>query len=35
MIAGGFDYLLKVRTKNIAAYREVLAQSVKEQHLSI
>ncbi|MDE3121852.1 MAG: Lrp/AsnC ligand binding domain-containing protein [Paracoccaceae bacterium] len=25
MIAGGFDYLLKVRTSDIAAYRQVLA----------
>lgn len=28
MIAGGFDYLLKVRTKDINAYREVLAEQV-------
>jgi len=28
MIAGGFDYLLKVRTKDIAAYREVLAERI-------
>lgn len=28
MIAGGFDYLLKVRTRDIAAYREVLAEQI-------
>lgn len=28
MIAGGFDYLLKVRTKDITAYREVLADQI-------
>ena len=28
MIAGGFDYLLKVRTKDIAAYRRVLGEKV-------
>lgn len=28
MIAGGFDYLLKVRTPDIAAYREVLAERI-------
>ncbi len=28
MIAGGFDYLLKVRTKDIIAYREVLAERI-------
>jgi len=28
MIAGGFDYLLKVRTKDINAYREVLAEQI-------
>ena len=28
MIAGGFDYLLKVRTKDISAYREVLAERI-------
>lgn len=28
MIAGGFDYLLKVRTKDIGAYREVLAERI-------
>lgn len=26
MIAGGFDYLLKVRTGDIAAYRQVMAE---------
>ncbi|MFB2532806.1 Lrp/AsnC family transcriptional regulator [Paracoccus sp. p4-l81] len=26
MIAGGFDYLLKVRTEDIAAYRQVMAE---------
>ena len=28
MIAGGFDYLLKVRTRDIAGYRAVLAESI-------
>ena len=28
MIAGGFDYLLKVRTKDIAAYRRVLGEHI-------
>jgi Lrp/AsnC family leucine-responsive transcriptional regulator len=28
MIAGSFDYLLKVRTSNMAAYRQVLAERV-------
>lgn len=28
MIAGGFDYLLKVRTKNIKDYRRVLADNI-------
>ncbi|MEQ9555966.1 MAG: Lrp/AsnC ligand binding domain-containing protein [Rhodospirillales bacterium] len=28
MIAGGFDYLLKVRTTDIGAYREVLAEQI-------
>ncbi|MEQ8504842.1 MAG: Lrp/AsnC family transcriptional regulator [Rhodospirillales bacterium] len=28
MIAGGFDYLLKIRTKDINAYREVLAEQI-------
>ena len=28
MIAGGFDYLLKVRTRDIQAYRHVLAEKV-------
>lgn len=28
MIAGGFDYLLKVRTGDIAAYRQVLGEKI-------
>ncbi len=28
MIAGGFDYLLKVRTRDIADYRRVLAERI-------
>jgi len=28
MIAGAFDYLLKVRTKDIGAYRKVLAETI-------
>ncbi|MEM1164460.1 MAG: Lrp/AsnC ligand binding domain-containing protein [Pseudomonadota bacterium] len=28
MIAGGFDYLLKVRTRDIATYRRVLAEEI-------
>lgn len=28
MIAGGFDYLLKVRTRDIAAYRELLGNKI-------
>ena len=28
MIAGGFDYLLKVRTRDIADYRQVLAEEI-------
>ena len=28
MIAGGFDYLLKVRTRDIGDYREVLAEQI-------
>jgi Lrp/AsnC family leucine-responsive transcriptional regulator len=28
MIAGGFDYLLKVRTADIAAYRAILAERI-------
>lgn len=28
MIAGSFDYLLKVRTKDIAAYRRVLGETI-------
>lgn len=30
MIAGGFDYLLKVRTKDIGAYRKVLGERISE-----
>lgn len=28
MIAGGFDYLLKVRTKDISSYRKVLGEQI-------
>lgn len=28
MVAGGFDYLVKVRTSDIAAYRQVLGESI-------
>jgi len=28
MIAGGFDYLLKVRVENIAAYRKALSETI-------
>ena len=28
MIAGSFDYLLKVRTKNISQYRALLAEKI-------
>ncbi len=28
MIAGSFDYLLKVRTKNISQYRTILAEKI-------
>lgn len=28
MIAGGFDYLLKVRTRDIAAYRRALGETI-------
>jgi Lrp/AsnC family leucine-responsive transcriptional regulator len=28
MIAGSFDYLLKVRTKDIQAYRRVLGEEI-------
>jgi Lrp/AsnC family leucine-responsive transcriptional regulator len=28
MIAGGFDYLLKIRTKDIAAYRRLLGETI-------
>ncbi|MEL6310955.1 MAG: Lrp/AsnC family transcriptional regulator [Pseudomonadota bacterium] len=30
MIAGGFDYLLKVRTKDIADYRRVLGEQISQ-----
>ncbi|MTI16323.1 winged helix-turn-helix transcriptional regulator [Rhodobacteraceae bacterium RKSG542] len=30
MIAGGFDYLLKVRTKDIASYRRVLGEKISQ-----
>ena len=30
MIASNFDYLLKVRTRDIAAYRRVLGESISE-----
>lgn len=30
MIAGDFDYLLKVRTRDIAAYREVMGDRISE-----
>lgn len=30
MIAGGFDYLLKVRTRDIAAYRRVLGEQISQ-----
>ncbi|MBO6674119.1 MAG: Lrp/AsnC ligand binding domain-containing protein [Rhizobiales bacterium] len=30
MIAGGFDYLLKVRTTDIAAYRRVLGEQISQ-----
>ncbi len=30
MIAGAFDYLLKVRTHNITAYRRVLGESISQ-----
>ena len=28
MIAGGFDYLLKVRTENIVSYRQLLGEAI-------
>jgi Lrp/AsnC family transcriptional regulator, leucine-responsive regulatory protein len=28
MIAGSFDYLLKVRTRDIRAYRQVLGETI-------
>lgn len=28
MIAGGFDYLLKVRTENITSYRQLLGEAI-------
>ncbi|MEM9249781.1 MAG: Lrp/AsnC family transcriptional regulator [Pseudomonadota bacterium] len=30
MIAGGFDYLLKVRTRNISDYRRVLGEQISQ-----
>jgi Lrp/AsnC family transcriptional regulator, leucine-responsive regulatory protein len=30
MVAGGFDYLLKVRTRDIASYRELLGNSISK-----
>lgn len=30
MIAGGFDYLVKVRTKDIAEYRRVLSEQISQ-----
>ncbi|MCF8466168.1 MAG: Lrp/AsnC ligand binding domain-containing protein [Sneathiella sp.] len=30
MVAGGFDYLLKVRTKDITAYRELLGNVISQ-----
>lgn len=30
MIAGGFDYLVKVRTRDIAAYRRVLGEQISQ-----
>ncbi|MEM7295279.1 MAG: Lrp/AsnC ligand binding domain-containing protein [Pseudomonadota bacterium] len=30
LIAGGFDYLVKVRTSNIAAYRRVLGERISQ-----
>ena len=30
MIAGGFDYLVKIRTSDIGAYRRVLSESVSQ-----
>lgn len=30
MIAGGFDYLVKIRTSDISAYRRVLSESVSQ-----
>lgn len=30
MIAGGFDYLLKVRTKDIGAYRQILGEQISQ-----
>lgn len=30
MIAGGFDYLLKIRTKDMASYRMVLGEEISE-----
>ncbi|MZR29394.1 winged helix-turn-helix transcriptional regulator [Sneathiella sp. DP05] len=30
MMAGGFDYLLKIRTRDIAAYRELLGTAISQ-----
>ena len=30
MIAGGFDYLVKVRTQDIKAYRQVLSERISQ-----
>lgn len=30
MVAGGFDYLLKVRTRDIASYRDLLGRSISK-----
>ncbi|USG61718.1 Lrp/AsnC ligand binding domain-containing protein [Sneathiella marina] len=30
MVAGGFDYLLKVRTRDIASYRELLGNAISK-----
>ena len=34
MIAGGFDYLVKVRTKDIRDYRQVLGERISQLPLS-
>mgnify|MGYP003677926075 CR=1 FL=1 len=30
MIAGGYDYLLKIRTRDIASYRELLGAAISQ-----